>query len=90
MTPYISYNDTLSNDRNSEHCALFTICDAKTLENSLFIEYGKAVCALTPYWVWNLKLEYTGKNSHVLVLKVNQKKIWNQTVEVVNTCTDTS
>lgn len=51
MTPYISYNDTLSNDRNSEHCALFTICDAKTLENSLFIEYGKAVCALTPYWV---------------------------------------
>lgn len=31
-----------------------TSCAAKTLENSLFMAYGSAVCALEPYVVWNL------------------------------------
>lgn len=31
-----------------------TNCAAKTLENSLFMAYGSAVCALEPYVVWNL------------------------------------
>lgn len=42
---------TLSRPLFSEWC--FS-CAAKTLENSLFMAYGSAVCALEPYVVWNL------------------------------------
>ena len=34
---------------------LLTICPARTLENSLFMAYGRAVCARSPYIVANLR-----------------------------------